>query len=175
MLFILRNLFFLILFNFSGLDLPYQHDVFATGSGQRISGGNQKTSLTQGIADMAGALLNGNAAGVLSAGFALATGKKKKKPHAGPDPNSGEVLLFSGCKDNQTSADTSDMAGGLSTGAMTYALIETLEHSTVGDWRNYTYRKLLQTMRQKLRAKRMTQIPQFSTSHPFDLASPFVL
>lgn len=122
---------------------------------------------------VAGALLNGNAAGALSAGLRLAG--KKKKQHPGPDNNAGEVLLFSGCKDNQTSADTSKLSGGLTTGAMTYALIETLEHSTVGDWRNYSYRKLLQTMRQKLRANRMTQTPQFSTSHPFDLGSLFVL
>lgn len=149
------------------------HDVFGTGSGQRINGSG-RPSLTQGLMGVAGALLNGNPSGAISAGINLATGRKKR-PQTGPDPNAGEVLLFSGCKDNQTSADTSKLSGGLTTGAMTYALIETLEHSTVGDWRNYTYRKLLQTMRQKLRANRMTQTPQFSTSHPFDLGTPFVI
>lgn len=159
----------------TGLDLPYQHDVFGTGSGQRVSGG-RNNSLTSGLFNVAGALLNGNATSALSAGLNLAgVGRKKNKMPTGPDPNAGEVLLFSGCKDNQTSADTSKLAGGLTTGAMSYALIETLEHSTVGDWRNYTYRKLLQTMRQKLRNAKMTQIPQFSTSHPFDLSSRFML
>lgn len=147
--------------------------MFGTGSGQRISG-TGRPSFANGIAGVAGAALNGNLSGALSAGLNLVTGRKKKQ-HTGPDPNAGEVLLFSGCKDNQTSADTSKLSGGLTTGAMTYALIETLEHTTVGDWRNYTYRKLLQTMRQKLRVNRMTQIPQFSTSHPFDLGSQFVI
>ncbi|CDF40610.1 unnamed protein product [Chondrus crispus] len=158
----------------TGLDLPYQHDVFGTGSGQRISGG-KGMSLTSGLLNVAGALLNGSASGALNAGFNMATGGKKKKKTPGPDPNAGEVLLFSGCKDNQTSADTSKLTGGLPTGAMTFALIETLEHSTVGDWRNYNYRQLLQTMRQKLRAAKMTQVPQFSTSHPFDLSTSFML
>lgn len=144
------------------------------GSGLHVSGQGRQQSLAQGLMGVAGALLNGNATGALTAGIRLATGKKAKK-HPGPDSNSGEVLLFSGCKDDQTSADTSKLSGGVTTGAMTYALIETLEHSTVGDWRNYSYRKLLQTMGQKLRANRMTQTPQFSTSHPFDLGSLFVL
>lgn len=159
----------------TGLDLPYQHDVFGAGSGQRVSSG-RNNSLTSGLFNVAGALLNGNAGGALSAGLGMAGyGRQKKKMPTGPDPNAGEVLLFSGCKDNQTSADTSKLAGGLTTGAMSYALIETLEHSTVGDWRNYNYRKLLQTMRQKLRNAKMTQVPQFSTSHPFDLSSRFML
>lgn len=129
-------------------------------------------TLTSGIMTVAGALLSGSGASVLQS---LATGRKKKKAFSGPDPNAGEVLLFSGCMDNQTSADTSKFTGGLTTGAMTYALIETLEHSTVGDWRNYTYRKLLKTMREKLIAAKMTQTPQFSTSHPFDLSTRFIL
>jgi len=159
----------------TGLDLPYQHDVFGTGTGQ-LSGGGKPPGLASGLFSAANALLSGNASGAITAGL-NATGiiKKKKKALPGPDPTRGEVLLFSGCKDNQTSADTSKLAGGLTTGAMTYALIETLEHSTVGDWHNYNYRKLLQTMRQKLRAAKMSQTPQFSTSHPFDLASPFLL
>lgn len=160
----------------TGLDLPYQHDVFGTGSGQRVQGTGKNPSLTSGLFGVAGALLNGNANSAFAQGLNLAGyGKKKKKKHTGPDPHAGEVLLFAGCKDNQTSADTSRLAGGLTTGAMTYALIETLEHSTVGDWRNYTYRKLLHTMRQKLRAAKMSQVPQFSTSHPFDLNSKFML
>lgn len=121
--------------------------------------------------------MNGNANGAVSAGLNMASGllRKKKQQPVQPDANAGEVLLFSGCKDNQTSADTSKLTGGLSTGAMTYAFIETIEHSTVGDWRNYTYRNMLKTMREKLRAARMTQTPQFSTSHPFDLSTHFVL
>lgn len=167
----------------SGLDLPYQHDIFGTGTGQKMSGPSRHQSIAHGLMGMAGALFHGNAMGAISAGLNLASGRRKKRGKNFTEgtfgiegsPGGGEVLLFSGCKDNQTSADTSKLSGGLTTGAMTYALIETLEHSTVGDWRNYSYRKMLQTMRLKLKACRMTQTPQFSTSHPFDLDQLFIL
>lgn len=159
----------------TGLDLPYQHDVFGTGSGQRISGG--RPSLSSGLMGVAGAFFNGGGTSALQAGLHLATsyGRRKRRPRQGPDPNAGEVLLFAGCRDGETSADTSKLARGLTTGAMTYALIEALEHSSVGDWRNYTYRKLLQSMRQKMINAKLRQVPQFSTSHPFDLSSRFVM
>lgn len=159
----------------TGLDLPYQHDVFGTGSGQRISAG--RPSLASGLMGVAGAFLNGGGTSAFQAGMNLATNftRKKKKHTQMPDLNAGEVLLFAGCRDGETSADTSKLARGLTTGAMTYAFIEALEHSSVGDWRNYTYRKLLQSMRQKMIAAKLRQVPQFSTSHPFDLSSPFIL
>lgn len=159
----------------TGLDLPYQHDVFGTGSGQRVSGG--RPSLTSGLMGVAGAFFNGGSGSALQAGlnFATSYGRKKKRVQQGPDPNAGEVLLFAGCRDGETSADTNRLAGGLTTGAMTFALIEALEHSSVGDWRSYNYRKLLQTMRQKMIDARLRQVPQFSTSHPFDLSSHFIL
>lgn len=159
----------------TGLDLPYQHDVFGTGSGQRISGG--RPNLASGLMGVAGAFLNGGGSSMFQAGMNLATGygRKKKKHTQMPDGNAGEVLLFAGCRDGETSADTSKLARGLTTGAMSYAFIEALEHSSVGDWRNYTYRKLLQSMRQKMIVAKLRQVPQFSTSHPFDLSSPFIL
>lgn len=157
----------------TGLDLPYTHNIFGTGTGRKSSSTGKPIGLGSGLLSIAGAILNGSASDAMKAGLNLAT-KRQGKSSTGPDPNGGEVLLFSGCKDNQSSADTSKFAG-VSTGAMTYALIETLENSTVGDWRNYNYRSLLQTMRQKLRANKMLQSPQFSTSHPFDLSSPFIL
>ncbi|CAN8067516.1 unnamed protein product [Agarophyton chilense] len=159
----------------TGLDLPYQHDVFGAGTGQKISSGGRPMSLTNGLFSLTNHIFNGNPSAALQTGLSLMNRKKKPKPPPGPDPNAGEVLLFAGCKDNQTAADTSKFAKGLTTGAMTYALVEAIEHSTVGDWRNYNYRKLLQTMRMKLRENKMTQTPQFSTSHPFDVSSPFVL
>lgn len=133
---------------------------------------------------VAGALLgaSGGSGGALQTGLKLASAyglgrKKKKKHHAThrPDPNAGEVLCFAGCADSQTSADTSKLSGGLTTGAMTYAFIEGIEHGSVGDWHQYTYRTLMSTMRQKLRAAKLTQVPQFSSSHPFDLSTPFIL
>lgn len=167
----------------TGLDLPYQHDVKYTGSGMTVAGAgsSSKASFTSGLAQVAGALATGKPSAAVNPLFKIVAGQvssKKKKRVTVPKPNwnAGEVLLFAGCTDKQTSADTAKLSGGRTvTGAMTYALIESIEHSSVGDWQNYSYKKLLHTMRQKLLAARMSQTPQFSSSHPFDLDTRFVL
>ncbi|XP_062092257.1 metacaspase-1-like [Humulus lupulus] len=58
----------------------------------------------------------------------------------------GEVISFSGCDDNQTSADTSAMSKITSTGAMTYSFIQAIErgHAT-------TYGNMLNSMRSTIR------------------------
>jgi metacaspase-1 len=165
----------------TGLDLPYQHDVKYTGSGMTVAGGGKQPSLlTHGLAQVAGALAAGRPSAAVAPIFKMVAGQvgrkraRARKP-VEPDWNAGEVLLFAGCTDKQTSADTNKLSGGTVTGAMTYAMIEAIEHSTVGDWHNYSYTKLLHTMRQKLLAAKMTQTPQFSTSHPFDMSNRFVV
>ncbi|KAL1201197.1 Metacaspase-2 [Cardamine amara subsp. amara] len=54
----------------------------------------------------------------------------------------GEVFSFTGCDDDQTSADTPQLSGGAWTGAMTYAFIQAIErgHGT-------TYGSLMNAMR----------------------------
>ncbi|KAK8658950.1 hypothetical protein V6N13_029169 [Hibiscus sabdariffa] len=58
----------------------------------------------------------------------------------------GEVISFSGCADDQTSADTSALSKITSTGAMTYSFIEAIEqgHAT-------TYGSMLNAMRSNIR------------------------
>jgi hypothetical protein len=107
----------------------------------------------------------------------------------------GEAISFSGCDDNQTSADTSALAKNTSTGAMTYAFIQAIErgHGT-------TYGKLMSAMRSTIRnadtahdgglvtslltmllsggglIKRITQEPQLTAHETFDVYSkPFYL
>ncbi|KAM7273657.1 hypothetical protein ACFE04_028321 [Oxalis oulophora] len=100
----------------------------------------------------------------------------------------GEVISFSGCDDNQTSADTSALAKNTLTGAMTYAFIQAIErgHGT-------TYGKLMSAMRSTIRnadsfvdggpvthllsmlltgaglLNRITQEPQLTAHEPFDI------
>lgn len=159
----------------TGLDLPFNYDIKYPGSGVSTSSAGAGSSSAVGIAlGMFGALAQGGPTGALSHGLKLAVKSRRRKTYQRPEPNprAGEVVLFSGCADHQTSADTSALAGGTTTGAMTYAFIEAIEHGT-GDWHDYSYRKLLHTMRQKLLAVKLEQIPQFSSSHRMDLASPF--
>ncbi|KFK29002.1 hypothetical protein AALP_AA7G076600 [Arabis alpina] len=54
----------------------------------------------------------------------------------------GEVFSFTGCDDDQTSADTPQLSGGAWTGAMTYAFIQAIERG-----HGKTYGSLLKAMR----------------------------
>lgn len=78
-----------------------------------------------------------------------------------------DVIQFSGCRDNQTSADA--FIAGESTGAMSYALIKALnEHGL-----NQTYSQLLKNIRTILHNK-YSQVPQMSTGHKMmNLDGPF--
>jgi metacaspase-1 len=76
-----------------------------------------------------------------------------------------DVVSFSGCKDNQTSADAS--IDGEATGAMTYALIRVLK-----DHHQLEYTDLLRKMRQTLEGK-YTQVPMLSAGRKIDLTTSF--
>lgn len=59
----------------------------------------------------------------------------------------GEVFSFSGCDDNQTSADTSALSKVTSTGAMTYCFIQAVEQGQAN-----TYGSMLNAMRAAIRS-----------------------
>ncbi|KAJ8755228.1 hypothetical protein K2173_019026 [Erythroxylum novogranatense] len=105
----------------------------------------------------------------------------------------GEVFSFSGCDDDQTSADTSALSKVTSTGAMTYSFIQAIErgHGT-------TYGNMLNAMRSTIRnttneldggivtslltmlltggSGGARQEPQLTADEPFDVYSkPFAL
>ncbi|KDO57707.1 hypothetical protein CISIN_1g016243mg [Citrus sinensis] len=58
----------------------------------------------------------------------------------------GEAISFSGCDDNQTSADTSALSKITSTGAMTYSFIQAIERG-----HGATYGSMLNSMRSTIR------------------------
>ncbi|XP_075502580.1 metacaspase-1-like [Primulina tabacum] len=60
----------------------------------------------------------------------------------------GEVISFSGCDDDQTSADTSALSKVNSTGAMTFSFIQAVEQVQVS---NPTYGSILNAMRSTIR------------------------
>lgn len=88
--------------------------------------------------------------------------EKKKQTKTSPS----DVIMFSGCKDDQTSADT--FADGQATGAMSHAFIEVMNKNS-----NQSYLTLLQNMRGLLEGK-YTQKPQLSSSHPIDTNLKFI-
>ncbi|KAI0430329.1 peptidase C14, caspase domain-containing protein [Xylaria sp. FL1042] len=78
-----------------------------------------------------------------------------------------DVWMFSGCADDQTSADTS--IAGAPTGAMSWALVRTLR-----EYPEQSYIEILQNTREEL-ARNYSQIPQLSCSGRFDLDQTLVL
>lgn len=71
------------------------------------------------------------------------------------------VIMFSGCRDDQTSADAT--IGGGHVGAMSWAFLETMRV-----YGNQTYIQVLQNTRGLLK-QRYTQIPQLSVGDVMDL------
>ncbi|KAG1854414.1 caspase domain-containing protein, partial [Suillus subalutaceus] len=69
-----------------------------------------------------------------------------------------DVISFSGCRDDQTSADTRQ--GGMAVGAMSYAFVKSLSRNPV-----QTYQELLKSIRDILK-QHYQQKPQLSSSHP---------
>ncbi|KAH3902308.1 related to Metacaspase-1 [Saccharomycodes ludwigii] len=78
-----------------------------------------------------------------------------------------DVIMLSGSKDNQTSADAQE--NGRAGGAMSWAFLTVLNSQS-----QQTYLTLLQNMRTELSGK-YTQKPQLSASHPIDVNLPFIM
>lgn len=78
-----------------------------------------------------------------------------------------DVISFSGCKDDQTSADSK--INGSATGAMSYAFINVLSSQP-----QQSYKSLLNNIRDILQGK-YSQKPQLSSSHPIDVNLRFIM
>ncbi|CCD25064.1 caspase family protein NDAI_0E02470 [Naumovozyma dairenensis CBS 421] len=76
-----------------------------------------------------------------------------------------DIIMLSGSKDNQTSADTFE--DGQNIGAMSHAFIKVMSYQP-----QQSYLSLLQNIRAELMNK-YSQRPQLSTSHPIDINAAF--
>ena len=74
----------------------------------------------------------------------------------------GNVLLISGCTDEQTSDDA--VFNNKPNGAMTWSLLECLKQNPNCNWR-----ELVKSMRDLLKTSKFTQIPQFSSGNFVDI------
>ena len=77
-----------------------------------------------------------------------------------------DVVLFSGCEDDQCSADAS-CRYGKPAGAMTTAFVEVMQH--VAMQRPTTYVALLRELKRVLEMRGFDQLPQISSTLPFHL------
>ncbi|EIE87713.1 hypothetical protein RO3G_12424 [Rhizopus delemar RA 99-880] len=100
---------------------------------------------------------------IMSGGIGNGKSAKVKQQKSSP----ADVIMFSGCKDAQTSADAFE--NGRSTGAMSYAFTTALRSN-----RNQSYLQLLNSIRVILKQK-YDQRPQLSSSHPMDINLLFMI
>jgi len=93
-----------------------------------------------------------------------------------------EIRMISGCRDEQTSADVSNVASfslpdpaGRAGGALTSALLNVTyaDHQDTG--KDLTYQDTLLQVREQLKAKGYSQIPQLSSSRPMEIKTNFDL
>ena len=99
----------------------------------------------------------------------------------------GEAVCFSGCDDDQTSADTSSLARNANTGALTFAFIQAIEEA-IGSGRQATYGGIMDSINRTLHPSRFgggglssrfrmgfSQEPQISAAAPFNMDTAFTL
>ncbi|KAJ2904638.1 hypothetical protein MKZ38_007474 [Zalerion maritima] len=150
----------------TALDLPY---IYSTQG--ILKEPNLAKEAGQGLLGVISAYTRGDIGGMASNVFGFI-----KKATSGEDAHNramatktspADVIMFSGSKDDQTSADAT--ISQQATGAMSWAFITALKKSP-----QQSYVQLLNSIRDEL-ASRYTQKPQLSCSHPLNTNLLFVM
>jgi uncharacterized protein YcnI len=92
---------------------------------------------------------------------------KQWREDTNPAHSAGDVCLFSGCEDAQTSADIGGGYGKEAGGAMTQAFLKAYESTAVMS----TYHEFLEMVQRQLKSKGLSQRPQLTSSQMFDARS----
>ncbi|KAJ2771729.1 Ca(2+)-dependent cysteine protease [Coemansia nantahalensis] len=151
----------------TALDLPFQYSHQGKLKNERALSYVGKTLL-----EAKDKYFQGNLAGALkglvkSMDMAV-TGDEKLDKARRTKSTMGDVIMFSGCKDGQTSADTKSEDLSF-TGAMSYALISSMNARP-----HQTYVQLLQDVRRRL-APKYEQVPQLSAGRLMDMNTIFIM
>lgn len=80
----------------------------------------------------------------------------------------GNIIMISGCMDNQTSADA--YINSMYQGAMTWSFLDTVNKNP-----NLTWKELITNMRNSLKTSKYKQIPQLSSGKKIDLNAKICL
>jgi len=156
----------------TALDLPFVYDSYGQPKQQKFS---RKTAgmdiLNSGLKMYKGGSIFDKLSGAKKAYSTLSALKNEGNAQditAETRSTQADVVMFSGCKDYQTSADT-NVSGYGATGAASFAFVNAVRSAE----RNMTYSELLATMREMLHGK-YTQKIQMSTGFPTDMNIPFI-
>lgn len=151
----------------TAMDLPYVYNHDGTLKSFNPGKSLLNTAQSAGKAFMFGSTV-GAALSVAKGVMGLMNGGQSEQKARMTKSSMADVVMFSGCKDSQTSADT--FVGGFgATGAMSFALIEALKQQP-----HQSYLTLLAHVRTILRDK-YSQKPQLSTARPMDMNSYFYM
>lgn len=150
----------------SVLDLPYIYSTKGV-----LKEPNLAAEAGQGLLKAISSYAQGDTAGVASAIFNFAKtaykGDDGYKKTIETKTSPADVIMWSGSKDDQTSADAT--IASQATGAMSWAFITALKQDP-----KQSYVELLNSIRDVLQTK-YTQKPQLSCSHPLDTNLLFVM
>lgn len=148
------------------LDLPYVYTTSGSIKETNVMAGVGK-GLLKGAMDYARGDVGGMMKGLFST---MTTAKNSESADAFTKANrtsGADVVMLSGCKDAQTSADA--VEAGKATGACSFAFL-----AVMNQYQQLTYKQLLNAVRDVL-AQKYSQKPQMSSSHPIDMDLLFVI
>ncbi|OUM65931.1 hypothetical protein PIROE2DRAFT_20247 [Piromyces sp. E2] len=139
----------------TALDLPY---VYADDGKLVVQKGPSSVKM---LTDTLNSFATGNVLGIINNNSA-----KAKKKTEETKSTFADVIMFSGCKDSQTSADTK--INSLATGAMSYAFIKAVMTNN-----NLSYLQLLKETKKHL--SNYSQKPQLSSGRLMDMNQKFIM
>ncbi|KAI8924823.1 caspase domain-containing protein [Entophlyctis helioformis] len=155
----------------SGIDLPFTYSV--DGNLEITMRDNRKQAIKHGLQAGLALFKNDHGAAAREAFQAISLFAQPQAPGSSEEEaaahkksveektSEAEILFFSGCKDEQTSADA--VIEGEATGAMSWGLLAVLR-----EVQQPNLADLLRRLREKLHGK-YQQIPQMSTGHQIDV------
>lgn len=148
------------------LDLPYVYSTKGVLKEPNLLKDTGKNALSAFMSYQQGDL--GGVMNSVSSGIdRLVRGNKGSEAAKKKKTSPADVVMFSGCKDDQTSADSFE--DGQATGALSHAFIQVMKNN-----KNQSYLSLLNNIRDVL-ASKYTQKPQLSCSHPLDCNLQFII
>lgn len=150
----------------SALDLPYIYSTQGV-----LKEPNLAKEAGQGLLGMVSQYARGDLGGMASTAMGFfkkaTTGDDVYKRNLVTKTSPADVIMWSGSKDSQTSADAS--VAGQATGAMSWAFVTALKKNP-----QQSYVQLLNSIRNELEGN-YDQKPQLSSSHPLSRLAPRLL
>lgn len=145
----------------SALDLPYLYSTQGV-----LKEPNLAKEAGQGLLGIVSSYARGDLGGIASTAVNFfkkaTTGEDTYQRNLRTKTSPADVVMWSGSKDSQTSADAS--ISGQATGAMSWAFINALRKNP-----RQSYVQLLNSIRDELQAGGYDQKPQLSCSHPLGM------